>query len=308
MIEVSGSGYWVIGVSKINKKASHGALSYLSRYSGHFGTYFSWRDIGLSAHRVNLCYYRIAIKRYRKYILFLAILLLVLSGVAVMSKVRYGTPRYLFSFILNPSRQNLPNKQTAAVLILTPQTEKVYVGETLSATLILDTPDKPVNMVEARIIFPTDKMEVISLSKVDSIINLWVEEPVYSNATGTITFSGGLPTPGFRGRTGKLLTITFKVKDAGEALINIENAAVLANDGLGTDVLVETQPAKLLLIKPLAGKEFGDIDGDGRIDLIDASILITNWGTPQNTRADLNNDGKVNSKDISILFANWTRK
>ena len=217
-------------------------------------------------------------------------------------------PRYFFSFILNSSRQNVPGKQAAAVLMLTPQTEKVYVGETLSATLILDTPDKPVNVVEAKIIFPTDKMEVISLSKVDSIISLWVEEPTYSNVTGTITFSGGLPTPGFRGRAGKLLTITFKAKDAGEALINIEDATVLANDGLGTDVLIETQPAKLLLIKPLAGKEFGDIDGNGRIDLTDASILITNWGTPKNTRADLNNDGKVDSKDLSILFANWTRK
>ena len=225
-----------------------------------------------------------------------------------MSKVRYGTPRYLFSFILNSSRQNIPNKQTVAVLILTPQTEKVYVGETLSATLVLDTPDKPVNMVEVKIIFPTDKMEVTSLSKIDSIISLWVEEPAYSNATGTITFSGGLPTPGFKGRAGKLLNITFKVKDAGEALINIEDAAVLANDGLGTDVLVGTQPAKLLLIEIMAGTEIGDIDGNDRIDLIGASILITNWGTPKNTRSDLNNDGKVNSKDISILFANWTRK
>lgn len=233
---------------------------------------------------------------------------LVLLGVAVISKVRYGTPRYLFSFILNPSLQNPLEKQTAAVLVLTPQTEKVYVGETLSVTLILDTLDKPVNMIEARIVFPTDKMEVINLSKVDSIINLWVEEPTYSNATGTIAFAGGLPTPGFRGRAGKLLTITFKVKDAGEALINIENAAVLANDGLGTDVLVETRPVKLLLIKPLVGKEFGDIDGDGRVDLIDISILITNWGTPKNARADLNNDGKVNNKDISILLTYWTRK
>ena len=192
--------------------------------------------------------------------------------------------------------------------MLTPQTEKVYVGETLSATLVLDTPDKPVNVIEARIVFPTDKMEVIGLSKVDSIISLWVDEPAYSNATGTITFSGGLPTPGFKGSTGKLLTVTFKVKGAGEALLNIENAAVLANDGLGTDVLVETRSAKLLLIKSLAGKEFGDIDGDGRIDLIDVSILIANWGTPKNTRADLNSDGKVNNKDLSILFANWTRK
>ncbi len=236
------------------------------------------------------------------------ILSLVLLGVTVISKVRYGTPRYLFSFILNPSRQDISKKQTAAVLILTPQTEKIYVGETLSATLVLDTSGKPVNMVEVRIIFPADKMEVTSLSKVDSIISLWVDEPAYSNATGTITFSGGLPTPGFQGRAGKLLIVTFKVKDAGEALINIEDASVLANDGLGTDVLVETRPAKLLLIKPLVGKEFGDIDGNGKVDLIDVSITITNWGTPKNTRADLNNDGKVDKKDLSILFANWTRK
>jgi len=115
-----------------------------------------------------------------------------------------------------------------------------------------------------------------------------------------------VPTPGFQSSAGKLITITFKAKDAGEALINIEDATVLANDGLGTDVLVKTQSTKLLLIKPLVGKEFGDIDGDGRVGLIDVSILITNWGTPKNMGADLNNDGKVNSKDISILLNYWT--
>lgn len=137
---------------------------------------------------------------------------------------------------------------------------------------------------------------------------MWVDEPTYSNATGTITFSGGLPTPGFQDRDGNLLTITFKAKDAGEALINIETAAILANDGLGTDVLVKTQPAKLLLIKPLTEKVVGDIDGNDKVDLIDASIIITNWGAPKNKRADLNNDGKVDKKDLSILFASWTRK
>ena len=50
----------------------------------------------------------------------------------------------------------------------------------------------------------------------------------------------------------------------------------------------------------------GDINGDGRTNLVDFSILLYNWGIPKNPAADLNSDGKVNLTDFSIMLYYWT--
>lgn len=49
----------------------------------------------------------------------------------------------------------------------------------------------------------------------------------------------------------------------------------------------------------------GDINGDGKVNLVDFSILLFHWGTTD-AIADLNGDGKVNLTDFSILLFNWT--
>ena len=48
-----------------------------------------------------------------------------------------------------------------------------------------------------------------------------------------------------------------------------------------------------------------DINGDGKVNLIDFSIMLSQWGTA-GTTADLNGDGTVNLADFSILLFNWT--
>lgn len=48
-----------------------------------------------------------------------------------------------------------------------------------------------------------------------------------------------------------------------------------------------------------------DINGDGRTNLVDFSILLSFWGTGEE-RADMNLDGTVNLADFSILLFNWT--
>lgn len=52
-----------------------------------------------------------------------------------------------------------------------------------------------------------------------------------------------------------------------------------------------------------------DLNTDGRINLIDFSILLFWWGSDggtSNPSADLNSDGRVNLVDFSILLFNWT--
>jgi len=49
-----------------------------------------------------------------------------------------------------------------------------------------------------------------------------------------------------------------------------------------------------------------DTNKDGRINLVDFSILLYNWGVPKNSSADLNSDGQVNLVDFSIMLYWWT--
>jgi cysteine-rich repeat protein len=48
-----------------------------------------------------------------------------------------------------------------------------------------------------------------------------------------------------------------------------------------------------------------DLNGDGRVNLTDFSILLFNWGKSGGV-ADLNQDGMVNLTDLSIMLFAWT--
>ncbi|MCK5211196.1 dockerin type I repeat-containing protein, partial [Candidatus Parcubacteria bacterium] len=48
-----------------------------------------------------------------------------------------------------------------------------------------------------------------------------------------------------------------------------------------------------------------DLNGDGRVNLVDFSILLFWWGT-DNECADQNQDGKVDLIDFSIMMFYWT--
>jgi len=51
--------------------------------------------------------------------------------------------------------------------------------------------------------------------------------------------------------------------------------------------------------------EGSDLNHDGKVNLIDFSILLFYWNS-NNACADQNHDGKVNLTDFSILLYNWT--
>lgn len=55
------------------------------------------------------------------------------------------------------------------------------------------------------------------------------------------------------------------------------------------------------------GANKGDLNGNGKVDLPDLSVLLSKWnqtGVPI-TQGDVNADGKVNLTDLSILLSNW---
>ncbi len=135
----------------------------------------------------------------------------------------------------------------AATLQINSNSSTLSPGDTTTLHVVVNTDGVAINNAESAINFPTDLVSVISVSKSNSIFSLWVEDPAFSNSTGIITFNGGLPTPGFMGVQGSVLSIVVKAKKAGQASFTFSGAAVRANDGLGTDVL-SNQSGKVITI------------------------------------------------------------
>lgn len=57
--------------------------------------------------------------------------------------------------------------------------------------------------------------------------------------------------------------------------------------------------------RDVGGSISADLNGDGKVNLVDFSILLFHWNT-DHAEADLNVDQRVNLTDFSILLFNWT--
>ena len=139
------------------------------------------------------------------------------------------------------------NAQRAS-LYLAPSTGTYTVGNTFLVQVKVNSGGVAINAADATLVFDPDKLEVVKISKSDSIFSLWVQEPTFSNALGTITFAGGKPTPGYIGASGTIITITFRGKTADGVTVNFANGSVLADDGKGTNILASTGSGSYKLI------------------------------------------------------------
>jgi len=143
-------------------------------------------------------------------------------------------------------------------LFFSPASESFKVGETFSVELKLDTAEDLINAAEVKIYFPEENLEVLGIKTEGSIFSLWPEEPVFSNESGEISFAGGLPHPGFKG-AGKMIAIEFKAKKAGEAVLTFDESKILADDGLGTNILVFINNPKYLVYQEKEKPEKSEI-------------------------------------------------
>lgn len=141
----------------------------------------------------------------------------------------------------------LPVAVNAATLYFAPSSGSYTVGSTLSASVYVSSQDQAMNATSSVILFPADKLQVLSFSKTGSIISLWVQEPSFSNSAGTANFEGIVLNPGFTGSAGKVIAINFRVKGEGSASLTFSSGSVLANDGRGTNILTSLGNASFAL-------------------------------------------------------------
>lgn len=138
-----------------------------------------------------------------------------------------------------------------ASLKMTPSTGVYEVGGLVDVSFIVDTGGQSINAVQADILFPADKLQVVNPAASTSFISIWVTAPSYSNTDGTIHFQGGLPTPGIKTSGGVISTVTFRIKAAGKATIRYApTSRILLNDGAGTDILSSSGIADFTLKTP----------------------------------------------------------
>ncbi len=124
-----------------------------------------------------------------------------------------------------------------------------FVGETFAVNIYVSSLQTPINAVSGTLEFTANSLEVVNVSKNGSIFSIWVKEPVYDNALGTISFSGGLTPPGFVGSQGQIFSVSFKAKSAGPASVIWKDGQVLANDGQASNILREMQSANISLVE-----------------------------------------------------------
>ena len=131
-------------------------------------------------------------------------------------------------------------KTHAADLFVSPESGDLRVGQQFEAIVRIRAGSaESLNAAEGKMTFSKDLLEIVSISRENSVFNFWLVEPTFSNENGTIEFTGGV-AGGISGASLELFKITFRVKAIGIATVNISkgDSAISANDGRGTNILL----------------------------------------------------------------------
>lgn len=204
-----------------------------------------------------------------------------------------------------------------AIITLQPKTKDVVSGQTLTMDIMIDTTGKSINAAEATISFPPSLLTNASVSIDKTIFPIETGQNI---TNGTITISAASSTP--RSGIVRLATISFKTASQGTANVNFSNVAIIesatnqdvfgsAQNGTyqilpqATPTPTKAQPTPTKAPAPTPSVKSSDLNGDGKVDIQDLSLLLT-YRKNKDLRGDLNNDGKVNMTDVSILVKNWS--
>lgn len=240
----------------------------------------------------------------------------------------------LFLILLMSSKETIVEIYTSHIGSIGADTALIYfvpygkqsipVGEMITVDISVNS-KKAINAVGTTILFPTDLVEIVSISKKDSFLDLWPEDTVIKAETGEVRFSAGTTKKGGQVGTATAMTLTLRAKKAGEAELQFKDTQVFPDDGSGkpleltihslTYTIAETMISSASTTLPIspAGGGAGsgatehrgpnpDFSGDGKVTLVDVSILSVKIFGSYSAHYDLSGDGKLGLADLSVLF------
>lgn len=156
----------------------------------------------------------------------------------------------------------------ASTLSISPATGSYQLGETVELTVTVNTENKQINAIQTDLVFPPDKLEVITPTAGESVLGIYAIAPRFNNQNGTIQILGGIPK-GLNTASGVVSKISFRVKGTGTAEIRfVGDTQVLLNDGMGTNDLRSTSGATMTLTAP---------EGQGPVVTSDTHPDPTKW-------------------------------
>ncbi len=129
----------------------------------------------------------------------------------------------------------------------TPQ--NIGVGDTVAVSLSVDAA-MPINTFSGTLRYAHNKLELLKVSDGGSVVSLWVTHP--RGEDGGILFEGLVPG-GYAGNGGLLFTAFFRAKTTGAAVVSLENAVFLRNDGTGSAEDISSKALSITIASKASG-------------------------------------------------------
>lgn len=150
----------------------------------------------------------------------------------------------------------------SASLYLSKSQATVSVGENITIDVKVKSLDQSINAVSGTVMFPGEMIQTVSISRDKSILNIWTHDPNIQR--NKISFEGVILNPGYQGAGGSIFHITFQAKKTGTVNITFNEGSILANDGLGTNIIAGLDSTSFNII------------GTGALDLVRPIAANTN--------------------------------
>ncbi|PIZ46187.1 hypothetical protein CO180_02470 [candidate division WWE3 bacterium CG_4_9_14_3_um_filter_41_6] len=133
-----------------------------------------------------------------------------------------------------------------AILSLSPSTITVQKGQTISATVILNTENDTIDRVLAKITYTSGILAPQSIATSNSFITIWYTVDTSSTASELI-LEGGVSGNGVSGSNLTLATINFVTRADGVATVAFASDSAVYLSGTSTNILVQSQSATYIV-------------------------------------------------------------
>ena len=189
--------------------------------------------------------------------------------------------------------------------LVTDDTQFVRIGESVTMHVVASA-DEPINVLGGTVSLPAHLVHVDTITREQSIVSLWIEEPTLTESGTLIRFSGGIINQGgFTGK-GDIFSFTLHPTATGTAEFAFTETHMLAHDGTGKEVTCPGMSLHLVIRD--ADAPSPDVNSDRTLNLYDVGLMTIHLFSSYNPLYDLNHDGVVTMRDLGLLLSTISKE
>jgi hypothetical protein len=181
----------------------------------------------------------------------------------------------------------------SASLSMSANTSNLANGGTLNLAIYENSGDESVNAVEAKITYPTQKFDFLSVNNSDAFSVVAQN----TDTSGQLDIVRGALSP-VKG-TQLVVTLNLKAKKGMSGVaVDFSSGSLVLASATSTNILSTTSGWLN------AGGRKADLNQDNHVNILDLAILLNDY-KKNNQAADLNSDGQVNIFDLNQLLGQY---